>query len=71
MNWDTIEGKWEQVKGDVKGTWAKLTDDDITAVSAKKDKLVGMIQERYGIMKDQAEREVDAWLADIGDRPRW
>jgi uncharacterized protein YjbJ (UPF0337 family) len=68
MNWDTIEGKWEQVAGDVKETWAKLTDDDVAAVSAKKDKLVGKIQERYGIVKDEAEREVDAWLANLSSR---
>jgi uncharacterized protein YjbJ (UPF0337 family) len=65
MNWDTIEGKWDQFKGDVKGKWAKLTDDDVSHVGAKKDKLVGKLQERYGIMKDEAERQVDGWIASI------
>ena len=65
MNWDTIEGKWDQMKGDVKSKWAKLTDDDVAHVSAKKDKLVGKLQERYGVMKDEAERQVDTWLANI------
>jgi uncharacterized protein YjbJ (UPF0337 family) len=65
MNWDTIEGKWEQLKGDVKGKWAKLTDDDVSSVSAKKDKLVGKIQERYGVLKDEAERQVDAWIQTV------
>jgi len=63
MNWDIVEGKWEQFKGQVKGQWAKLTDDDISNISARREHLVGRIQERYGIMKDDAERQVDEWLA--------
>jgi uncharacterized protein YjbJ (UPF0337 family) len=59
MNWDTIQGKWKQVKGQVKEKWGKLTDDDLDVVAGKKDQLVGKIQERYGYAKDQAEREVD------------
>lgn len=63
MNWDVIEGKWDQVKGQVKSQWAKLTDDDVTHISAKREVLTGKIQERYGVMKDDAERQVDEWLA--------
>jgi len=62
MNWTQIEGKWDQLKGQVKDKWAKLTDDDLTLVSAKKDKLVGKIVERYGILKDDAEKQVDQWI---------
>jgi uncharacterized protein YjbJ (UPF0337 family) len=65
MNWETIEGKWEQLKGDAKSKWAKLTDDDLSAVGAKKDKLIGKLQERYGVLKDEAESQVDAWLASM------
>jgi uncharacterized protein YjbJ (UPF0337 family) len=61
MNWDQVEGKWKQVKGSVKSRWGKLTDDDLDVISGKKDQLVGRIQERYGIQKDQAQREVDEW----------
>jgi uncharacterized protein YjbJ (UPF0337 family) len=67
MNWDTIEGRWDQLKGNVRSKWAKLTDDDVSSVSAKKDKLVGKIQERYGILKDEAERQVDGWLNTLND----
>lgn len=63
MNWDKIAGQWKQIGSQVKAKWAKLTDDDLTAISARKDALVGKIQERYGIMRDEAERQVDEWLA--------
>jgi uncharacterized protein YjbJ (UPF0337 family) len=65
MNWDTVEGRWEQLKSDVKGRWAKLTDDDISAVGAKRDKLIGKLQERYGLLKDDAARQVDRWIEGI------
>lgn len=65
MNWDQIRGQWLQLKGQVKSQWGKLTDDDVTNISGKKDQLIGRIQERYGILKDEAERQVDEWLAQI------
>jgi uncharacterized protein YjbJ (UPF0337 family) len=61
MNWDQIEGQWKQVQGKVKAKWGKLTDDDLTTISGHKDQLVGRIQERYGIQKDEAERQVQEW----------
>lgn len=61
MNWDELEGKWKQIKGSVKSRWGKLTDDDMQFIGGKKDQLVGRIQERYGIQKDEAERQVDDW----------
>lgn len=59
MNWDQMEGKWKQVMGRAKEKWAKLTDDDLQLISGKRDQLVGRIQERYGIAKEDAERQVD------------
>jgi uncharacterized protein YjbJ (UPF0337 family) len=61
MNWDRIEGNWKQFKGKVKAEWGKLTNDDIDFLDGKKDQLVGKIQERYGIQRDEAEHQVDAW----------
>jgi len=61
MNWDQIEGKWTQMKGSAKDQWGKLTDDDLDRAAGKRDKLVGKIQERYGIAKEEAEKQVDAW----------
>jgi uncharacterized protein YjbJ (UPF0337 family) len=61
MNWDQVQGKWKQIKGDAKTRWGKLTDDDLDVVGGQRDQLVGRIQERYGIAKDQAQKEVDDW----------
>jgi uncharacterized protein YjbJ (UPF0337 family) len=62
MNWDRVEGNWKQVTGKVKEQWGKLTEDDITVINGKQDQLVGRIQERYGIAKDEAQRQVDTWI---------
>ena len=62
MNWDQIEGKWSELKGRLRSKWAKLTDDDMQMIGGKKDMLVGRLQQRYGMKKDEAEREVDRWL---------
>jgi uncharacterized protein YjbJ (UPF0337 family) len=62
MNWTTIEGRWLQMKGEVRQRWAKLTDEDIEILGAKKDQLVGKLVERYGIMRDEAEHQIDDWL---------
>jgi uncharacterized protein YjbJ (UPF0337 family) len=61
MNWDRAAGEWKQLKGKVKQKWAKLTDDDLTYVNGQRDQLVGRIQERYGIAKDAAEKQVKDW----------
>ena len=66
MNTDILHGKWEQIKGQVKQQWGKLTDDDITVISGKRDQLVGKVQERYGFAKDQAQRDVDSFLHTCG-----
>jgi uncharacterized protein YjbJ (UPF0337 family) len=58
MNWDTIEGKWQQLTGKVKEKWGKLTDDDVTFIKGKKDQLIGKLQERYGYARSQAEKEI-------------
>lgn len=61
MNSDVFEGKWKQLKGSVKQQWGKLTDDDVSMLSGKKDELVGKLQERYGITREQAQKEADDW----------
>ena len=61
MNWTQIEGKWEQLRGDVKSRWGKLTDDDLKFVDGKLNGLVGKIVERYGVKKELAHKEVDEW----------
>lgn len=69
MNWDQIEGKWKQFKGAAKQKWGKLTDDDLDFVGGKRDQLVGKIQERYGMSKEEAHREIENWNPDVsGER---
>jgi uncharacterized protein YjbJ (UPF0337 family) len=63
MNWDQIAGDWKQFKGKVKEQWGKLSDDDLSRIEGKRDQLVGSIQQRYGIAKDEAERQVNDWEA--------
>lgn len=58
MNWDQVEGKWKQLRGNVRKQWGKLTDDDLDVIAGHRDILAGKIQERYGIAKDEAERQV-------------
>jgi uncharacterized protein YjbJ (UPF0337 family) len=65
MNWDQIEGNWKQFAGQVRSKWGKLTDDDVTTISGKKDTLIGKLQERYGRKRDELEREVDSWMSNL------
>jgi uncharacterized protein YjbJ (UPF0337 family) len=61
MNWDQVAGQWKQMKGKAKAKWGKLTDDDLSMIEGHRDQLIGRIQERYGIAKDEAERQVQDW----------
>ena len=61
MNWDQLEGKWKQVQGSVRQQWGKFTDQDLERIGGKKDQLVGVIQERYGIAREAAETQADEW----------
>jgi uncharacterized protein YjbJ (UPF0337 family) len=67
MNWDIIEGKWQEMKGIVKTKWAKLTDDDLDAVGGKRHELLGRLQQRYGYKKDEAERNLDEWMKSVSE----
>jgi uncharacterized protein YjbJ (UPF0337 family) len=69
MNWDQIEGKWKQFAGEARHKWGKLTDSDWDMVGGKKDKLIGRIQERYGIKKEEAEREAEEWSRALSEQP--
>lgn len=68
MNWTQIEGKWEQLRGDVKARWAKLTDDDVKLIGGKFDVLVGKVMERYGAKKEFAQKEVNEWAERMRSR---
>lgn len=61
MNWDRIEGNWKQVVGKAKAQWGKLTDDDLDVVAGRREQLAGKIQERYGIAKDEVDKQIADW----------
>lgn len=68
MNWDRIEGNWKQFKGLARQQWGRLTDDELDLIAGKRDELAGRLQESYGLARDEAERQVDAWKDEIEDR---
>lgn len=65
MNWDQFEGKWNQMKGSVKQQWGKLTDDDLDYIAGSRDKLIGRLQERYGIARQEANKQADGWYGSM------
>jgi uncharacterized protein YjbJ (UPF0337 family) len=65
MNRDTLSGQWNQLKGSVREQWGKLTNDDLDQIQGKSEQLVGKLQERYGIARDEAQRQLDAWTPPV------
>ena len=63
MNWDQVEGNWTQMKVRVKEAWGDVTDSDLQKIEGKRDRLAGILQERYGKEKDKVEKEIDSWLS--------
>ncbi|SEA59601.1 CsbD family protein [Rubrimonas cliftonensis] len=61
MNWDQIAGNWKQMKGAIRTQWGKLTDDEIDQIEGDREVLVGKLQEKYGMARAEAERQVDDW----------
>jgi uncharacterized protein YjbJ (UPF0337 family) len=70
MNTDILQGKWRQLKGEARVQWGKLTDDDLDQVEGQAEKLVGLVQERYGYDRQQAEQEVDSFVQRYGSTVR-
>jgi uncharacterized protein YjbJ (UPF0337 family) len=62
MNQDIFEGKWKEMRGQVKEWWGKLTDDDLDRVSGKADQIVGLLQQKYGYTKEHAQEEYNRRL---------
>lgn len=62
MNWDELKGKWTQMTGSIKAKWGKLTDDDLKQAEGNRDILIGKIQEKYGVAKEEAEKQVNEWM---------
>ena len=67
MNWDQIEGKWKQIQGSMRQHWASLTDDDLEFIAGRRDRLIGRLQERYGILREEAQKKADEWVKALRD----
>lgn len=65
MNWDVVEGKWKQLKGAARAKWGDMTDDEYDEVAGNREKLAGKLQEKYGWSKEEAEKQVDEFAADV------
>lgn len=65
MNWDQIEGRWTEMKGKARASWGELTDDELDQINGKREQLVGKLQQKYGLAKDEAERKADEWASSL------
>jgi len=68
MNEDVFAGQWKQMRGELKSWWGKLADDDFDKIGGQKDKLIGLLQEKYGYARYQAEQEVERRFKEYGDK---
>jgi uncharacterized protein YjbJ (UPF0337 family) len=59
MNKDILKGKWQEIKGKIKERWGKLTDNDLVEIGGKGEKLLGLLQKKYGYIRDEAELEYE------------
>lgn len=65
MNWDQIRGRWKQWTGKAKEKWGKLTDDDLITIAGRRDQFAGLLQERYGYAKEEADKEIDDFAREL------
>lgn len=70
MNKDILEGKWKQLRGEIRQRWGELTDDELDQIAGKRDKLAGLLQEKYGYTQLEAEQQVQDFLAEWDERVR-
>jgi len=68
MNWESLKGDWKVLKGQARQKWAKLTDDDLELIAGKGEELAGRLQVRYGLQKDEAERQASEWMKTVNKR---
>ena len=61
MNEDIIKGNWKQFKGKMIEQWGKLTNDDFDVIDGKREQFLGKLQERQGIARDAAEKQLKDW----------
>jgi len=67
MNKNILEGKWMQLRGQIREKWGELTDDELDQIAGKRDKLAGVLQEKYGYAQAEAEQQIDDFLETVDD----
>jgi uncharacterized protein YjbJ (UPF0337 family) len=65
QDWNRIAGLWNEYQGIAKSHWGRLTDNDLTAIAGSRDLLIGKLQVRYSLTREEAEAHVDGWLAGL------
>jgi light-regulated signal transduction histidine kinase (bacteriophytochrome)/uncharacterized protein YjbJ (UPF0337 family) len=70
MNQDMFASQWRQMRGSLQAWWGKLKDEDVERIGGQKDKLIGVLQEKYGYTRGQAQHEVERRLQAYGDTTR-
>jgi uncharacterized protein YjbJ (UPF0337 family) len=70
MNTDTFEGRWRQMRGELRSWWGKLSDNDFEKIAGRKDRLIGTLQEKYGYTREAAQQEVERRFRDYDERTR-
>ncbi|MGY6410098.1 MAG: CsbD family protein [Alkalilacustris sp.] len=65
MSWDVVKGKWKQAMGSAKSKWGELTDDELRQIDGDRQQMVGKLQEKYGLAKNEAEKQVDEWAEKV------
>jgi uncharacterized protein YjbJ (UPF0337 family) len=65
MNWDRIEGRWKEFKGSFRQKWGDVTDDDLDRAKGKQEELSGVLQRRYGLARDEADRQLNEWRTSL------
>jgi uncharacterized protein YjbJ (UPF0337 family) len=69
MNEDILKGQWMKLKGKVREKWGKLTNDDLDTIQGRAEQLIGRVQERYGVARTEAERQVKEWMSGVNVEP--
>lgn len=69
MNAEVFEGQWKQMRGELRSWWGKLTDDDLEKIAGKRDRLIGVLQEKYGYTREAAQQEIDRRFREYDRRP--
>src|SRR5262245_18483891 len=66
---DVFFGQWRQMRGTLRSWWGGLTEDDWERIAGHKDRLLGMLQEKYGYPKDMAQREIERRFGEYWGQP--